>query len=68
VHGDLSEYNVMIWDEKPIIIDVSQAVPVTHPLAKQLLRRDVENINRFFIKKGWVAKIMSEEEVVSSIE
>ncbi|MEM2088916.1 MAG: serine protein kinase RIO [Thermoproteota archaeon] len=68
VHGDLSEYNIMIRGEKPIIIDVSQAVPVTHPLANQLLRRDVENINRFFRKKGWVAKIMSEEEVVNRIE
>lgn len=68
VHGDLSEYNVMIWNEKPIVIDVSQAVPVIHPLANQLLRRDIENINRFFRKKEWVAEIMSEEEVVSRIE
>lgn len=64
VHADLSEYNVMIWNGKPFIIDVSQAVPVTHPLAEEFLKRDVENINRFFLRKGWVAKVVSAEEVV----
>ena len=25
VHGDLSPYNIVVWDRKPFIIDVSQA-------------------------------------------
>jgi len=48
VHGDLSEYNVMNYDGELIIIDVSQAVPVTHHLAMELLYRDVRNICRWF--------------------
>ncbi|MBO3832452.1 MAG: serine protein kinase RIO [Candidatus Brockarchaeota archaeon] len=64
IHADLSEYNVMIWDGKPFIIDLSQAVPVTHPLAGEFLRRDVENINRFFMKRGWVSETIPVEEVV----
>lgn len=48
VHADLSEYNVMIWDEKPWIIDVSQAVDLSHPKAMEFLERDIANIHRFF--------------------
>jgi RIO kinase 1 len=52
IHGDLSEYNIMIWKKKPVIFDVSQAVPSTHPLAEILLRRDLQNVNRFFKRLG----------------
>jgi len=48
VHGDLSEYNIMIWKGKPVIFDLSQAVPTSHPMASFLLRRDLTNVNRFF--------------------
>ncbi len=48
VHGDLSEYNIMIWRRRPVLFDLSQAVPLTHPLADSLLRRDLENLNRYF--------------------
>ncbi|MEM2930614.1 MAG: serine protein kinase RIO [Thermoproteota archaeon] len=67
IHADLSEYNVMMWNEKPFIIDLSQAVPTTHPLAGEFLRRDVENINRFFMKRRWVDETISVEEVVGRI-
>lgn len=51
VHGDLSEYNIMLKPDLDIvIIDVSQAVDVTHPNAYEFLKRDVENIVRFFTK------------------
>ncbi len=52
VHGDLSEYNVMIWKGRPIIFDVSQAVPLSHPMADFLLHRDLTNLNRFFSRLG----------------
>jgi RIO kinase 1 len=52
IHGDLSEYNIMIWRGKPIIFDVSQAVPVDHPMADQLLRRDLNNLNHYFKRLG----------------
>jgi RIO kinase 1 len=52
VHGDLSEYNVMIWKNKPIIFDFSQAVSIEHPMADQFLRRDLDNLNNYFKKLG----------------
>jgi RIO kinase 1 len=48
VHGDLSEYNIMLWKNKPVLFDISQAVPLEHPMADQFLRRDLENLHRFF--------------------
>ncbi|MEZ0394030.1 MAG: serine protein kinase RIO [Desulfurococcaceae archaeon] len=49
VHGDLSEYNVIVKPTIDIaIIDVGQAVSVTHPQAPQMLMRDLENLTRFF--------------------
>ena len=48
VHGDLSEYNVMLWNDRIYIIDVSQAVRLDHPNALEFLRRDIYNIVRFF--------------------
>jgi RIO kinase 1 len=52
VHGDLSEYNIMIFEEKPVIIDVSQAVSISHPNAHSFLEQDVRIITRFFAKAG----------------
>lgn len=52
VHGDLSEYNIMYWKEKCFIIDVSQSVPTNHPLAEELLGRDIGNLNRYFASLG----------------
>ena len=60
VHGDLSEYNIMIWNGRPILFDVSQAVPFSHPMAAFLLRRDLSNLNRFFSNLG--VKVLSAEE------
>ena len=48
VHGDLSEYNIMMWKGKPVVFDVSQSVNLQHPMADFMLRRDLENVNRFF--------------------
>ena len=61
VHGDLSEYNVMVLDSEPVIFDMSQAVLLSHPLADQLLRRDITNLNRFFRKLG--VKVKPEDEI-----
>ena len=52
VHGDLSEYNVMIWADEPVIFDVSQAVSIEHPNADQFLLRDIERINHYFERLG----------------
>ncbi|MCX6693503.1 MAG: serine protein kinase RIO [Methanomicrobiales archaeon] len=47
VHGDLSEYNILMG-EKPHLIDMGQSVTPDHPEAIRFLRRDIMNINRFF--------------------
>lgn len=52
VHGDLSEYNVLISADEPVIIDLAQAVLVDHWMAEELLERDVTNMARYFKKFG----------------
>ena len=52
VHGDISEYNIMIWRGKPVLIDVSQAVPLEHPNSETFLLRDLKNLNRYFKRLG----------------
>jgi RIO kinase 1 len=48
VHGDLSEYNIMMWKGKPVVFDLSQSVNLQHPMAEFMLNRDLANLNRFF--------------------
>ncbi|MFB6144382.1 MAG: serine protein kinase RIO [Candidatus Nanohaloarchaea archaeon] len=52
VHGDLSEYNILVAGDSLVWIDFSQGVHVTHPEAEKLLRRDIENIADFFERQG----------------
>jgi RIO kinase 1 len=52
VHGDLSEYNVLVRDGKPVIIDLSHAIPKISVNAVELLERDVKNTCNFFRKHG----------------
>lgn len=48
VHGDISEYNIMVWRERTVLFDMAQAVPLVHPMADLLLRRDLTNLNKYF--------------------
>lgn len=52
VHGDLSEYNIVVWDGELCIIDIGQAVTVHHPNADEFLRRDCLNVSTFFARQG----------------
>jgi RIO kinase 1 len=52
VHGDLSEYNIMMWKGRPLLFDMSQAVLLAHPMADFLLRRDLTNLNKYFSRLG----------------
>lgn len=52
VHGDLSEYNIMMKNGEPVVIDVGQAVTLDHPLAEEWFQRDLRNIAKYFSKLG----------------
>lgn len=50
VHADLSEYNILMKGDEPILIDFSQGVILDHPRSREFLKRDVENLCRYFGK------------------
>ncbi len=50
VHGDLSEFNILVSKDRPYIIDFSQGVLASHPHARELLKRDIMNVISFFEK------------------
>jgi len=52
VHGDLSEYNIMLVDLEPVIFDFAQAVPPEHPMARTFLERDLVRMNTYFSRIG----------------
>ena len=52
VHGDLSEYNVLVHDGDLVVIDMGQTVRVEHPHADDMLENDCENVARFFSSLG----------------
>ena len=52
VHADLSEYNIMLFEDKPWFIDMGQSVLIDHPMAMSYLERDIRNVLRFFRKFG----------------
>ena len=49
IHGDLSEYNVLVDSHGPVIIDLPQAINASaNNQARQLLLRDVQNLAAYF--------------------
>jgi RIO kinase 1 len=46
VHADLSEYNILVHRERPVIIDLGQAVPWDHPNAPVFFQRDLQQLSR----------------------
>ena len=49
VHGDLSEFNILLGADGPVIIDLPQAVDAAgNNHAKRMLLRDVDNLRGFF--------------------
>jgi RIO kinase 1 len=49
VHGDLSEYNVLVGSEGPVIIDLPQAIDAAgNNSAGAMLLRDVDNLSAYF--------------------
>ena len=55
VHGDLSPYNMLVWDGRLLLIDFPQAVdPVAHPDGLRLLERDITNVCQWAHRHGVV--------------
>ncbi|ELP89768.1 serine/threonine protein kinase RIO1, putative [Entamoeba invadens IP1] len=52
VHADLSEYNLLWWKGLVYVIDVGQAIELSHPSANDFLRMDCVNISNFYNKIG----------------
>ena len=52
VHGDFSPYNIMWHGDKPVVIDVGQAVIQSHPRSQEFLVRDVTELVEWANKSG----------------
>lgn len=53
VHGDLSPYNTLYFDDHVVLIDVAQSVAADHPAARALLERDIGHFARFLGRRGF---------------
>lgn len=50
IHCDLSQFNILIHQKKPYIIDIGQGVLKDHPLSEEYLKRDIHSIVTYFKK------------------
>ena len=66
VHGDLSEYNILLENGVPVIIDVGQAMLVDHVNSLEFLKRDIGNINHYF--RSLDIKIKTDAEVLKFVQ
>lgn len=51
VHGDYSEYNIFKTDRGLVVFDLGSAVDLQHPNSTEFLKRDINNITKFFSKR-----------------
>jgi RIO kinase 1 len=65
VHGDYSEYNIFKTKNGLVLFDLGSAVDLRHPNAQEFLKRDINNITRFFSKRG--IDVADPEEILEEI-
>lgn len=65
VHADLSAFNILNWEEKPVFIDFSQCSSLKDSRSQDYLVRDIKNICTYFRKLGLK---VSEEETIKRIK
>jgi RIO kinase 2 len=56
INGDLNEYNILVDDDNVSILDWPQAVKIDAINADAVLRRDIQNITKYFSKKFGIEK------------
>ena len=65
VHSDLSAFNILNYNEKPVFIDFSQCTTLGSSRANEYFERDIRNICNFFKKLGLkVDETKVKEEIV----
>jgi RIO kinase 1 len=53
IHGDLSAYNILYWEEKPVLIDFPQVVDCdSNPDAFTIFERDIRRVCDYFARQG----------------
>ena len=53
IHGDLSPYNMLIWDGELVIIDFPQVTHcTTNDAAYEILERDITRVREYFAAQG----------------
>lgn len=52
VHGDLSPFNTLYFEDKVVLIDVAQAIRTDRPGAHRLLERDLTHFAKFLTRLG----------------
>ena len=64
IHGDLSEFNIMVQDQMPYIIDVGQAMQFKDKLDFEdfydLYHRDIKNVVNYFNKRYDLGLVLDE--------
>jgi len=66
IHGDLSQFNILNYNEEPVFIDFSQGTMTTSENAKELIKRDVKNICIYFRKHFPISEV-EEEKIYNKI-
>ena len=52
VHADFSEFNIFKTSDGLKLFDLGSAVDLNHPKMMEFLKRDINNITNFFVKRG----------------
>jgi RIO kinase 1 len=65
IHADLSHFNILNHNDKPVLIDLSGATPIADPNAEEYLERDLKTIINFFAKHHLKKSL---EKIIKSIK